>query len=171
MMIYRISSVVLGLLLVCFGMFIQAKSKPKVGKKAPEIELKDDTGTLRKLSEMQGHKMAIYFYPKDFTSGCTAQACSIRNNFDKLEDAGIVVWGISYDSVKSHQDFKKAKNIPFTLLSDVDKKVAKKYGVKRFLPIPKRVTFLIDENGFIVKIIDQVKTSKHADQILKGFGI
>jgi len=138
-------------------------------KKAPDFALQDEMGATHRLSDIRGKKVALYFYPKDATPGCTKQACSLRDGFEDLQKAGITVWGISYDSASSHQKFKHKYNLPFTLLCDLQKEVAKLYGVKRIIGGAKRTTFLIDEQGIIVGIIEKVATADHANQILKAF--
>lgn len=148
-----------------------------VGDKAPAFSAKDQDGNTVKLSDLKGKKVALYFYPKDDTPGCTKQACSIRDGFPKLKKAGITVIGVSTDDKESHQNFIKKYKLPFTLLADTNKKVVEKYGVygeknmygKKYMGV-NRNTFLIDENGKIVKIFKRVKVEEHADEILKAFG-
>ncbi len=148
-----------------------------IGDKAPAFSAKDQDGNTVKLSDLKGKKVALYFYPKDDTPGCTKQACSIRDGFPKLKKAGITVLGVSTDDKESHQDFIKKYKLPFTLLADTNKKVVEKYGVygeknmygKKYMGV-NRNTFLIDENGKIVKIFKKVKVDEHADEILKAFG-
>jgi len=144
------------------------KHQLAVGDMAPDFSLRDDNNTMRKLSDMRGHKVALYFYPKDQTPGCTAQACSIRDALGALTNEGITVWGISYDSVASHQKFREKYHLTFPLLSDSSKKVAGLYGVKGLL-LAQRVTFLVDEDGIIVGIIRDIDVANHADQIHEGF--
>lgn len=139
-----------------------------IGNSAPDFSLVDDTNTTKTLSHMRGSRVAIYFYPKDQTPGCTAQACSIADSLGALRDQNIHVWGISYDSPESHATFKQKYHLTFPLLSDSDKKVATLYGAKGLL-FAKRITFLIDEQGIIVGIIKDIDTKNHAQQILKGF--
>ena len=147
-----------------------------VGDKAPAFSAKDQDGNTVKLADLKGKKVALYFYPKDDTPGCTKQACSIRDGFPKLKKAGITVIGVSTDDKESHQNFIKKYKLPFTLLADTNKKVVEKYGVygeknmygKKYMGV-NRNTFLIDENGKIVKIFKRVKVEEHADEILKAF--
>ena len=147
-----------------------------VGDKAPAFSAKDQDGNTVKLSDFKGKKVALYFYPKDDTPGCTKQACSIRDGFPKLKKAGITVIGVSTDDKESHQNFIKKYKLPFTLLADTNKKVVEKYGVygeknmygKKYMGV-NRNTFLIDENGKIVKIFKRVKVEEHADEIMKAF--
>lgn len=145
-----------------------SKNSLAIGSNAPDFSLVDDTNTTQILSHMRGSRVAIYFYPKDQTPGCTAQACSIADSLGALRDQNIHVWGISYDSPASHAAFKQKYHLTFPLLSDSDKKVATLYGAKGLL-FAKRITFLIDEQGIIVAIIKDIDTKNHSQQILKGF--
>lgn len=147
-----------------------------LGQKAPDFTAKDDTGNERSLHDFLGHKVVLYFYPKDDTPGCTKEACSFRNDYDVFSKNGIIVLGVSYDSVESHQKFKAKYNLPFILLSDTSKKIATLYGAaSKWLffftaPIPSRMTFLIDEKGIIKSIINNVDVTRHAEEVLKLFG-
>ncbi len=146
----------------------------EVGKKAPDFEAKDQDGNSIRLSDFKGKKVVLYFYPKDNTPGCTAQACNLRDNYDALIDAGYVVLGISPDSEKSHKKFIEKQNLPFPLISDEDKIVHNLYGTwgekknfgKTYMGTV-RTTFVIDEEGNLAEIIDKVKTKEHSNQILK----
>ncbi|RPA67171.1 thioredoxin-dependent thiol peroxidase [Cyclobacteriaceae bacterium YHN15] len=146
----------------------------EVGKKAPEFEAKDQNGNLVKLSDFKGKKVVLYFYPKDNTPGCTAQACNLRDNHEALQKAGYVVLGVSSDSEKSHQKFIEKQNLPFTLLADEDLKVHEAYGTwveksmygRKYMGTA-RTTFIIDENGNLSEIIEKVNTKEHTNQILK----
>lgn len=160
-------------LCVVIPSFIQAKLR--VGDKAPDFSLPDETGIIRTLTEFRGKKVVLYFYPKDETSGCTAQACSLKNGYTELQSKGIVVLGVSFDSVASHKRFKEKHNLPFSLLSDSEKKVAAKYGavwnfILCYAPVPSRMTFLIDEQGIIVAVLDDIDIKNYADDIIKAFG-
>lgn len=145
----------------------------KVGDKAPEIISKDQNGAEIKLSSFLGKKVALYFYPKDDTPGCTAEACNLRDNYGELKAKGFEILGVSIDSEKSHKKFIEKFSLPFPLIADVDKKVVEDYGVwveksmygKKYMGTA-RVTFLIDEKGIISKIIDKVDTKEHTSQIL-----
>jgi peroxiredoxin Q/BCP len=139
-----------------------------VGDKAPDFSLRDQDGNLRTLSEFKGSCVVLYFYPKDNTPGCTKEACSLRDNFNAFKDNNTVIIGVSYDSPKSHKAFLDKYHLPFILLSDSDKSVAKKYGAKNawFLPVPRRMTFVIDKNGIICAILPKVDVSTHAAEIL-----
>jgi thioredoxin-dependent peroxiredoxin len=146
----------------------------EVGQKAPEFESKDHNGDSIKLSDFKGKKVVLYFYPKDNTPGCTAQACNLRDNHDALKSAGYEILGISSDSVKSHQKFIEKHGLPFTLIADEDKSVHEKYGTwvekkmygNTFMGTA-RTTFIIDEEGVITDIIEKVKTKEHTNQIIK----
>lgn len=145
----------------------------KIGQAAPDFESKDQNGKPIKLSDYRGKKVILYFYPKDSTPGCTAQACNLRDHFDELSNAGYVVLGISPDSEKRHQNFIAKNELPFTLISDEDKSVHELYHtwqLKKFMGREYmgtvRTTFIIDETGNIQDIITKVKTKEHAAQIL-----
>jgi len=145
----------------------------KEGDKAPDFGVKDQDGRLHQLSDYKGKKIALYFYPKDLTPGCTTQSCNLRDNYTDLKKAGIEVIGVSADTEKKHVQFIDKHQLPFTLLADTDKKLINAYGVwgpKKFMGKEfdgiNRTTFIIDEQGFIKKIIDKVETKNHAEQIL-----
>lgn len=152
------------------GVMLRAKTK------APEFSLPDHQGKIHRLSDYRGKKVALYFYPKDDTPGCTKEACSFRDGFSEFEKNGIVVLGVSVDSQESHAEFRQKYDLPFTLLSDSDKVVVKKYGVwveksmygKKYMGTDRK-TFLIDENGVIVHIFDKVKPDEHAQEVLAAF--
>ncbi|HLE49426.1 MAG TPA: peroxiredoxin [Patescibacteria group bacterium] len=131
---------------------------------APDFTLPDEMGRNHKLSDYRGDWVLLYFYPKDFTPGCIKEACSLRDNFEKLK--GVVkILGVSADSVKSHKKFSEKYSLPFTLLSDSDRKVINLYGATGVV-FAKRVSFLINSKGVIEKIYDKVDPKVHADQIL-----
>jgi len=146
----------------------------KAGDKAPDFTVKDENGNDVTLSSLRGKKVVLYFYPRDMTPGCTAEACNLRDNYNYLIKAGYQVFGISTDTEKSHQKFIKQEKLPFHLLSDVDKKVHDAYGTwveksmygRKFMGTA-RVTFIIDERGTIEEVIGKVDTENHANQILK----
>jgi len=150
----------------------------KEGDKVPNFSLPSQEGKNVKLSDFKGKKVALYFYVRDFTPGCTKQACSMRDGNDKLKSNGIVTLGISTDSVESHKKFVNKYDLPFKVLSDVGAKVAKAYGVyglktfmgRKFKGV-KRTTFLIDEKGRIVKVIPKVDVKHHADEVLEEFNL
>ncbi len=148
----------------------------KEGDAAPNFTVKDQNGEEVKLSNFRGQKVALYFYPKDDTPGCTKQACSLRDGFSDLTDAGIKVFGVSTDDEKSHQRFISKYNLPFDLLIDSDHTVADayaSYGDKQFMGKTYtgvlRKTFLIDEAGKIKKLFDKVKVEEHANEVLEAF--
>jgi thioredoxin-dependent peroxiredoxin len=140
---------------------------------APDFELLDDAGKLRKLSEFNGRPVVLYFYPKDDTPGCTTEACSFRDAFAGYTQAGVVLLGVSPDEVKSHAKFKAKYNLPFTLLADSGHKIAEVYGVwglKKYMGREYegvyRTTFLIDASGQIVKVFENVKPDGHSAEVL-----
>ena len=146
-----------------------------IGDKAPEVLGINEKGEEIRLSAYKGKKIVLYFYPKDSTSGCTAQACSLRDNYSELRKAGYEVIGVSVDSEKSHQKFIDKNNLPFTLIADTDKKLVEEFGVwgekklyGRAYMGTFRTTFLINEEGIIERNITakEVKTKEHASQIL-----
>ena len=147
--------------------------KLKVGDSAPEFSVNDQNGNLIKLSDFKGKKVVLYFYPKDNTPGCTAEACNLRDNYQTLQEAGYEILGVSKDDEKSHQKFISKFELPFTLLADIEKDIHEKYGTwieksmygRKYMGTA-RVTFLIDEAGKIVDIIEKVNTKDHTTQIL-----
>lgn len=149
----------------------------KEGDSAPEFVAKDQNGNEIKLSDFRGSRVVLYFYPKDDTPGCTKEACSFRDANDVYAEKGIKVFGVSTDSEKSHQKFIAKYNLPFTLLADTDKKIVEDYGVygekslygRKYMGV-NRMTFLIDEEGKIVKIFKKVNVSEHAQEVLAAFG-
>lgn len=145
------------------------------GDKAPEILGYDENGREIKLSDYKGRKLVLYFYPKDMTSGCTAEACNLRDNYEELRKQGYEVLGVSVDDAKSHQKFIAKNELPFSLIADTDKTLVEKFGVwgeksmygrKYFGTF--RTTFIINEDGVIERVIGpkQIKTKTHAEQIL-----
>ena len=148
--------------------------KLKVGEKAPDFSTNDQDGKLVKLSTLRGKKVVLYFYPKDMTPGCTAEACNLRDNYQYLIKQGYEVLGVSTDSEKSHQKFITREKLPFRLLADTDKTLHEAYGAwveksmygRKYMGTA-RVTFIIGESGVIDDIIEKVDTRNHTDQILK----
>jgi len=146
----------------------------KIGQKAPDFIINDQNSKQVTLNDFKGKKLVIYFYPKDDTSGCTAESCNLRDNYSSFQKQGYEILGVSADNEVSHQKFIKKYNLPFNLLADTDKKMVNDYGVwgeksfmgKKYMGI-HRVTFVIDENGIIENIITDVKTKDHTNQILK----
>ena len=140
---------------------------------APAFSLVDENGKLRTLEEFRGKPVVLYFYPKDDTPGCTVEACNFRDDYSIYEDAGVVILGISPDSVKSHTKFKNKFNLPFTLLADEGHQVAEAYGVwgrKKFMGREYdgvfRTTFLIGPDGNILKVFENVKPDGHSAEVL-----
>ena len=147
----------------------------KIGDKAPELNIKDQDGIIHSLADYKGKKIVLYFYPKDATPGCTAQACNLRDNHNQLKKAGYSIIGVSADNENSHIKFIEKQNLNFPLLADTDKELIKRYGVwgeKKFMGKTydgiHRTTFVIDENGTIEDIITKVKTKDHAAQLLSA---
>jgi peroxiredoxin Q/BCP len=147
-----------------------------IGDKAPEILGRDQNGKTIKLSDFAGRKLVLYFYPKDSTSGCTAEACSLRDNYAELRRQGYEVVGVSIQDEASHQKFIEKNQLPFSLIADTDKTLVQQmgvwgeksmYGRKYFGTL--RTTFIIDENGIIERVFQpkEIKTKVHAEQILK----
>lgn len=146
-----------------------------IGDKAPEILGINEKGEEIRLSNYKGKKLVLYFYPKDSTSGCTAQACNLRDNYNALRQAGYEVVGVSVDSEKSHQKFIEKNSLPFPLIADTDKKLVEQFGVwgeksmygRKYMGT-FRTTFIINEEGIVERIIGpkEVKTKDHAAQIL-----
>jgi len=147
--------------------------KLKIGDKAPAIEALDQNGNKISMDDYKGSKVILYFYPKDDTPGCTAEACNLRDNYNILLEKGFKIIGVSADSAISHQKFAGKYFLPFSLIPDTDKKIINSYGVwgkKKFMGREydgiNRVTFVISEDGDILKIFDKVQTKDHSDQIL-----
>jgi len=149
-------------------------SELKEGQKAPAISAKDQDGNTVSLDQFIGKTVVLFFYPKDNTPGCTAEACDFRDNYQGLTAKGIVVLGVSVDDEKSHQKFITKHSLPFTLLADTDKKIVTDYGVwgeknlygKKYMGT-NRTTFVIDENGVIAHIIRKVDTKNSTAQVLE----
>ena len=149
----------------------------EIGDQAPAILGRDENGNEIRLSDFAGRKLVLYFYPKDNTSGCTTEACNLRDNYSELRKQGYAVVGVSVDDEKSHHKFIDKNQLPFPLIADTDKKLVEQFGVwgeksmygrKNFGTF--RTTFIIDEQGIIERIITpkQIKVKEHAAQILKG---
>jgi thioredoxin-dependent peroxiredoxin len=153
---------------------------PTVGKLAPSFTLTTDTGEPLRLSELRGQTVVLYFYPKDDTTGCTAEACEFRDLFPRFKRSRAVVLGVSPDSVRSHQKFRKKYGLPFTLLADLDHKVAEKYGLwvektfygRKYMGVA-RTTYIIGPDGRIRAIFQKVNPEGHAAAVeaaLKALG-
>lgn len=149
---------------------------PEPGSPAPEFEGVTQTGDTLRLKDYRGRKVALYFYPKDDTPGCTKQACNLRDEYENLNMDDIAVIGVSGDDVESHHKFAQKYDLPFPLLADPDRVILKKYGVwgeKKFYGRSsmgiKRTTFLIDEEGVVRGVIKRPKVKEHADEIRRKF--
>lgn len=148
----------------------------KEGSKAPAFKAFDQNGNAISLADFKGKKVILYFYPKDDTPTCTIQACNLRDNFALLKKKGYQIVGVSVDDVKSHKKFVEKHDLPFPLVADEDKKIVDKYnlwGEKKFMGRTymgtTRTTFLIDEEGKIVKIIDKPESKNHTEEILEAW--
>ena len=144
-----------------------------VGDKAPNFEAKDNQGIVRKLSDYSGKKLVVFFYPKASTPGCTAEACNLRDHHSSLQEKGIAVLGVSADSASKHQKFIAKYDLPFPLIADTERKVIEAFGVwgeKKFMGRVydgiHRTTYVIGEDGTVLKRFDKVKTKAHAEEIL-----
>ena len=150
----------------------------EAGMKAPEFSGRDQSGNEISLKDFRGRKVILYFYPKDNTPGCTAEACNLRDNYSVLLEKGFVIIGVSADSEKSHENFINKYELPFPLITDTDKKVIQDYGAwgekmmygKSYEGILRK-TFIISEDGLIDKIFDKVNTKDHTNQILRELGL
>lgn len=149
-------------------------TKLKVGDKAPDFSAKDEQGHTISLSDYKGKKLVMFFYPKASTPTCTTEACNLRDHYQDLKDKGYEILGVSADSAKRQTNFKNKYDFPYPLLADEDKSVIQAFGVwgeKKFMGRTfdgiHRVTFVIDENGIIQKVIDKVKAKNHTEQILE----
>ncbi len=146
----------------------------EIGQIASDFAVKDQNGNVVELSSFRGKKVILYFYPKDNTPGCTAQACNLRDNYQELLDQGFVVLGVSVDDEASHQKFIEKFELPFPLLADTEHEIVEKYGVwqeknmygRKYMGT-MRYTFVIDEEGAIEDIIKKVDTKNHSAQLLK----
>jgi thioredoxin-dependent peroxiredoxin len=145
------------------------------GKPAPDFALTSDSGETVKLSDLRGKPVVLYFYPKDDTPGCTAQACGIRDDYGQFEERGAIVLGVSPDDESSHVKFKQKYGLPFTLLADPTHEVSEDYGVwkeknfagKKYMGV-ERSTFLIDSQGTVTKVMRRVKPDTHAADVLEA---
>ena len=146
----------------------------KIGDKMPQFEVMDQNGNMVSSKDLLGKKTIIYFYPKDNTSGCTAEACNLRDNYQAMVAKGYNVIGVSKDSAKSHKNFAEKYDLPFTLLADTSTEMIQSFGAwgektlngKKYMGT-LRLTFIFDENGILTEIIEKVDTKNHAEQILK----
>lgn len=147
------------------------------GIPAPAFSVPDETGTVRSLDDFRGKYVVLYFYPKDDTPGCTTEACNFRDDYSAYEKAGVIILGVSPDSPKSHTKFKQKFNLPFSLLADEDHAICEAYGVwaqKKFMGREYmgvlRTTFLIDPEGRVVKVFEDVKPADHSAEVLAALG-
>lgn len=147
----------------------------QVGDTVPSFSVADDLGNIQNLSDYKGKKLVVFFYPKASTPGCTAEACDLRDHYKELQDAGYHLLGVSADSQKKQRNFSVKYEFPFPLLADEEKEVINAFGVwgpKKFMGREydgiHRMTFLIDEQGVVARVIDKVKTKEHAAQILEN---
>lgn len=147
----------------------------EVGTKAPAFTLPDQNGEMHSLEDYRGKKVILYFYPKDNTAGCTKQACGFAERYPQIQEKGAVVLGVSKDSVKSHKNFEEKYSLPFTLLSDPEHKVLEMYGAwgekKNYGKVSMgtiRTTYLIDEEGTIIKAMGKVKAADNPAQMLEA---
>jgi len=153
-------------------------TKLKVGDKAPDFEGINQNDETVALKDFAGKKLILYFYPKDNTSGCTAESCNLNDNYNDWLEKGFEVLGVSPDSVKSHQNFKNKYNLKFDLIADTEKEILQQYGAwgeknmygKKYMGV-LRSTFIIDKNGVIEEIFEKVKTKDHTNQIIKKLNI
>ncbi|MEN9444118.1 MAG: putative peroxiredoxin bcp [Bacteroidota bacterium] len=150
----------------------------QIGDKAPDFQLTLSNGNTIQLSGYKGRKLILYFYPKDDTPGCTAEACNLRDNMQLLQEKGFEIVGVSPDSEARHDKFSAKYDLKFNLIPDTEHKIMNDYGVwaeksmygKKYMGVV-RTTFVIDENGNIQKIFEKVKTKEHSQQILKEFDL
>lgn len=151
---------------------------PEVGSPAPTFTVPDMHGNPVSLEQFRGQKVVLYFYPKDDTPGCTKEACSFRDAYADYREKGIVVLGVSLDDEASHRAFAEKYQLPFTLLADTNHVVSDAYGVygeqewqgRKFMGVARK-TFLIDEQGILVKVFDQVNVEAHSQEVLAAFGL
>lgn len=143
------------------------------GVEAPDFTLQDETGAEQTLSDFRGAPVVLYFYPKDDTPGCTTEACNFRDDYSAYQQAGVKIVGVSPDSPKSHAKFKAKYNLPFSLLADVNHQVCEQYGVwgpKKFMGREYegvyRTTFIIDKDGKVARVFENVKPADHSTEIL-----
>ncbi len=146
----------------------------ETGMKAPDFSLPDQNGEIHSLSDYKGKKVILYFYPKDNTSGCTKQACGFSDRYPQFKEKGAVILGVSKDSVASHKKFEEKYGLPFTILSDTELEIIKAYDVwkekKNYGKVSMgvvRTTYLIDEDGIIVKAMDKVKAADNPQEMLE----
>ena len=157
------------MMLIASGSSLQADQTPEIGKEAPGFNLQDQNGEWHDLQDYRGTWLAIYFYPKDDTPGCTTEACNFRDNIYAFKAIGASVVGISVDDVESHSEFSIKYKLPFTILADEDGATARAYGVLRdwkLIKIASRQSFLVDPNGVIVEHYEDVDPDTHTQEVL-----
>jgi peroxiredoxin Q/BCP len=160
---------VVSTLLVFAGLSASVYGEALVGEQAPDFRLQDQKGEWHTLKDYAGKWVAVYFYPKDDTPGCTKEACAFRDNIFAFEDIGAVILGISLDDVKSHAAFAEKYSLPFTILSDADASVAKAYGVYKEMgnfKFAQRQSFIVNPEGQVVKHYATVNAEKHSEEVL-----
>ncbi|GIW43610.1 MAG: peroxiredoxin [Candidatus Binatia bacterium] len=143
---------------------VRAASVPAVGSPAPDFQATSTAGPLS-LKDLRGTWVVLYFYPKSFTPGCTAEASSLRDGFESLRNLRATVIGVSTDTLETQRDFKEKLSLPFELVADPDERVVKLYGVEGWLGMARRRTFIIDPQGIVRAVIEDVDTRKHAEQV------
>ncbi len=146
---------------------IAQAQEPTIGSPAPDFRLQDQNGKWQKLSDYRGKWVALYFYPKDQTPGCTTQACEFRDNIFAFREVNAQILGISVDDVESHEKFAEKHGLPFPILADPEKRVVKQYDVLSFTGFAKRETYLIDPHGLIVKRYTGVNPKGHSEAVVK----
>jgi peroxiredoxin Q/BCP len=165
-----ILSAIIGLATVTYMAATESQTQPEVGKPAPEFSLTTGDGSQVSLKDYHGKWVVLYFYPKDFTSGCTLEAHNFQRDLSKYSDAGVVILGVSVDTAQSHKDFCAKEGLNFKLLADPDAKVSTEYGSVmdyKGQKLAARNTFIINPDGDIAKVYTGVKPAEHSEQVLK----
>ena len=158
-------------LIPLLAMTIFFSDKPKVGDAAPNFSALSTGNKTIKLDDYRGNWVVLYFYPKDFTRGFTIESCGLRDNFKELTELNVIILGVSFDDIDKQEEFKKAYELPFDLISDTDKTIAKSYDSVGFAGLyAKRKTYLIDPNGNIAYIFEKVDAQTHPRDIIKELG-
>ncbi len=158
-------------LILLLAMTIFFSDKPKIGDAAPNFTAFSTGNKTIKLDDYRGSWVVLYFYPKAFTQGCTIESCGLRDNFKELTELNVIILGVSFDDIDKQEEFKKAYELPFDLISDIDKSIAKSYNSVGFAGLyAKRKTYLIDPNGNIAYIFEKVDTRTHPRDIIKELG-
>lgn len=146
---------------------MQSSLSLQVGTPAPDFSAQTTSGNTIRLTDYRGKKVVLYFYPKDDTPGCTVEACGLRDQYQKIRELGAEILGVSVDDTVSHQKFTQKYQLPFQLVADTDKKITKSYGaLNEKWSMAKRVTFIIDERGKILKVFDSVSPQSHAQEVI-----